>query len=371
VSDRIVTLALAAAFLPCLLVIARLSPLPERVTDQGIYEASTEQLIVPDCGDLQCFRVLVPWTLHLFPGSARWRWKAYAALCNTAAAAALFPLSLAFGLRRRTAMIAAAIAAAGFGTLYTLHDPYTSDPLMFVLGPVVTLLLLRDRIVWAGIIAVIGVCAKEFAAAPIYAYALSALVEGRWPAAVRAIVAGNWAFITWVALTVALMLGAHYTWGHNGVGSANFAEGAALALWLRDQSWRGVAAAMFNEFGALYLLAPAGLVLAPPRLRRLALASVPIAAIFCVAQQPDRALWNFHYLIVPLGAMVLGAVPALLACSTVALFAIGNLRLGAQLPVATVAHIAIAGSLLLAAASVAIVAGTRRTLLGGVVRSAS
>jgi hypothetical protein len=290
-------------------------------------------------------------TLHLFPGSYDVRWKSYAALCNAAAAVALMPLCLAFGLSRRTALIASAVSASGFGSLYTLHDPFTSDPLMFVMGPVLTYQLSTDRIARAGVTAVIGVFAKEFAAAPVYAFAACAFVERRWLTALRAVVAGNYAFLTWVALTVSLMLGAHYTWGRNGVGSANFSEGAALAMWLREQSWRGVASAMFNEFGALYLLVPVGFVFAPPRLRRLALVSVPIAAVFCIVQQPDRALWNFHYLIVPCAAIVLAAAPPVLAWTTVALFAVGNLRLGAQLPIAAVSHVAIVGSLVLAAAT--------------------
>src|SRR4029077_2471638 len=120
--------------------------------------------------------------------------------------------------------------------LYPLHDPFTSDPLIYALGPVLTYQLLMNRIATAGVIAVIGVFAKEFAAAPLYAFAACAVLERRWMTALRACVAGNYAFLTWVTLTVSLMLGVHYTWGHNGVGSANVAQGAALALWLRDQS---------------------------------------------------------------------------------------------------------------------------------------
>jgi hypothetical protein len=362
VIERAACLRLFVAFAGALVIIAWLSPQPGRITDRGLYQAAAATFPVPDCGDLQCFRVLVPWTLHFFPGSSDGRWKAYAAICNAAAAVALVPLCLAFGLTRRTAFIAAALSASGFGSLYTLHDPYTSDPLMFVMGPLVTWQWLMDRVAVAGVLAVVGVFAKEFAAAPIYACAACSALEGRWATAARAFVAGNFAFLTWVILTVSLMLGVHYTWGHNGVGSADVAHGAALALWLRDQSLRGVASAMFNEFGALYLLVPVGLVLAPSRLRRLILVSLPIAAIFCVVQQPDRALWNFHYLIVPPAALVLAAVPPMLAWTTVALFAIGNLRLGAQLPIAVVAHVAIGGSLLLAVASVVLVlrgGGTR------------
>jgi hypothetical protein len=362
VIDRALCLRLFVGFACVLLAIAWLSPRPDRVTDRGIYEATTSQFPVLDCSDLQCFRVLVPLTLHLFPGSYDARWKSYAALCNAAAAVALVPLCMAFGLGRRAALMASVVSAGGFGSLYTLHDPFTSDPLMFVMGPLLTYQLLTDRIGLAGLTAVIGVFAKEFAAAPVYAFAACSFVERRWLTALRAVVAGNYAFLTWVALTASLMLGVHYTWGWNGVGSANFSEGAALALWLRDQSWRGIVSAMFNEFGALYLLVPVGLVLAPPRLRRLALVSVPIAAIFCLVQQPDRALWNFHYLIVPCAATVLAAAPPLLAWTTVALFAVGNLRLGAQLPIPAVAHVAIAGSLALAAVTVVL------ALRGGIER---
>jgi hypothetical protein len=156
----------------------------------------------------------------------------------------------------------------------------------------------------------------------------------------------------WALLTLTLMLRFHYTWGWNGVGSANLTGGAALALWAGRQSTRGIAFAMFNEFGALYVLAPVGLLFASSRMRRLAVVSLPIAAVFAYVQQPDRALWNFHYLVAPLAALVLERVPAALAWAVIALFAVGNLRVGAQLPIAAAAHAAIAASLLLACASV-------------------
>jgi hypothetical protein len=109
---------------------------------------------------------------------------------------------------------------------------------------------------------------------------------------------------------------------------------------------------MFNEFGALYVLAPAGLLMAPRRLRELALVSVPIAAIFCVVQQPDRALWNFHYLVVPLGALVLERASDAMASAVISLFAIANLRIGAQLPFVPSARFALVASSVLAVATV-------------------
>ena len=61
-------------------------------------------------------------------------------------AAAVMALSLAWGLSLRAAVMAAAISAFGFGSLYTLHDPFTSDPLMYALAPFVVFLLLHERV---------------------------------------------------------------------------------------------------------------------------------------------------------------------------------------------------------------------------------
>jgi hypothetical protein len=348
-------LLLAAALAP----IAWASPAPGRVTDRALYEATAEQVVVVDCSDLQCFRVLVPWALGRLPGPSILRWKAYAVAANAAAAAAAFALCLTLGLTRRGAAIAAALSAFGFGSLYTLHDPFTSDPLMFAIGPFATDALLTGRPLIAAVTGIVGVTAKEFAAAPLYAFAAYSALQRRWLAAMTAFVAGNAAFLTWALLTLGLMLRFNYEYGWNGKGSADFAHGAALALWLRDQSARGVAFAMFNEFGALYLLAPAGLLLASPALRRLAAVTLPIAAVFCYVQQPDRALWNFHYLVVPLAALVLERVSPAFAWATVASFAIGNLRVGAQLPIAGLARVATAASLVLAASAVIMTMGWR------------
>jgi hypothetical protein len=344
-------------FAAALAVIALASPAPDRVTDRNIYEGTAATLIVPDCSDLQCFRVLVPWVLGRLPGPSTLRWKAYATAANAGGAAAVFALCLTFGLSRRAAAIAAALSAFGFGSLYTLHDPFTSDPLMYAVGPFATNALFEGRFAIATLVGMVGVVAKEFAAAPLYAYAAFAAVERRWRSALTAWLAGNAAFLTWAFLTIALMLRFHYTYGWNGNGSADFGHGAALALWMRDQSTRGIAFAMFNEFGALYLLAPIGLLYAPAAIRRLAAVSLPIALVFCYVQQPDRALWNFHYLVTPLAALVLERAAPALAWTVVALFAVGNLRVGAQLPIAGPARIAIAASLVCAAAAAAMGTG--------------
>ena len=352
---RVRAVGLAVAMLAALAAIAWISPDPNRVTDRGTYEASAAQVIVPDCSDLQCFRVLVPWVLGRLPGSSIVRWKAYAVAANAAAAAGVWLLCVTLGFGGRAAGLAAALSAFGFGSLYTLHDPFTADPLMFALGPFMTSELVAGRLGIAAVAGVVGVLAKEFAAAPLYAFALDQVAARQWTPALGAFAAGNAAFLTWALLTLTLMIGFGYSWGWNGVGSADLTGGAALALWAGRQSLRGIVFAMFNEFGALYVLAPVGVALAPRRVRRLLVASLPIAVVFAYVQQPDRGLWNFHYLVTPLAALVLERVQPALAWSVIGLFAVGNLRVGAQLPIATIAHAAIAASVILAAAGAATV----------------
>jgi hypothetical protein len=326
--------------------IAWLSPLPDRVTDRDIYERTAQYRVVPDCTDLHCFRALVAWTLGALPGPSTLKWRSYAVLANAAAAVMVLQLCLTFGLSARTAGTASIISALGFGSLYTLHDAYTSDPFMYLLGPLLTNEMLRGRLAAAGAIGAVGVFAKEFAAAPLFVFAAYEALERRWPAALRTLATANAVFIVWAIFHLTMVIGFNY--GYGGTTSNRFLSGAGLGPWLQEQSLRGVLSAMFNEFGALYVLAPAGFLLAPAPLRRLTMVAAPVALVLCYVQQPDRALWNFHYLVAPLGALALERAPLALAGLTVAAFAFANLRVGAQLTMVPAARFALGLSVLLA-----------------------
>jgi hypothetical protein len=245
--------------------------------------------------------------------------------------------------------MAAVASAFGFGSLYTLHDPYTSDPLMYLLGPFIAGEALNGRIAVASAAATVGVFAKEFAGAPLYIIAAWCSLERRWVAALRTLAGANIAILAWLLLTLTLML--RFNYSYSGSASTDLGHGANLVGWLSRQSPRGVLSAMFIEFGALYLLMPVGFFLASRPLRLLVLVSLPVAALFGYVQQPDRALWNFHFLATPLAATVLDRAPTALAVATLGAFAIANLRVGAQLPIAFVGRTALAGSVMLAAAS--------------------
>jgi len=139
-----------AAIGVALMAVAFAAPTPAVTTDRGTYEATASRFIVRDCADLHCFRVLVPWTLGVLPGASLAKWKAYAAIANWMAAVGVYVLALGWGLSLRGAVMAAVISAFGFGSLYTLFDPFTSDPLMYGIGPLLTWLVLQERIALAG-----------------------------------------------------------------------------------------------------------------------------------------------------------------------------------------------------------------------------
>jgi hypothetical protein len=334
-----------------LAVIAWLSPLPDRVTDRGVYEKTAALGIVPDCSDLHCFRLLVAWTLGSLPGESETKWTAYALAANIFAAVAVFFVSRALALSERAAMYAAALSAFGFGSLYTLHDPFTSDPLMYALAPWTLYLLMRDRVAIAGAVAAVAVLGKEFVVAPLFIFAAVQAVYRDWPRAGRVLIAANAAFIVWLLLQLTLIIRFNYSYGDNP--STHLLDGGYVRYWLEQQSVRGAANALLNEFGVLYVLAPAGLLFTPKLLRDIALASVPVAALFAYVQQPDRALWNFHFVVTPLAALVLERAPAALAGATVAMFAFANLRIGAQLPWVPAARFALLLSLVFGLVAIA------------------
>ena len=101
-----------------LAVIASVAPAPSRQTDRDIYEATANQFIVPDCSDLHCFRVLVAWTMGVVPGPSAAKWKAFAVIANASGAIAVLTLGLAWGLSLRASLLATAMSATGFGSLY-------------------------------------------------------------------------------------------------------------------------------------------------------------------------------------------------------------------------------------------------------------
>ena len=113
--------------------------------------------------------------------------------------------------------------------------------------------------------------------------------------------------------------------------SGELLQGAFLAFWLANLGPALVVVSIAAAFGALWLLWPAGIAWGSRELRQLAVASLIPLLVFNYVQQPDRALWNFAFAVMPAVAVVLDRIPSALGWSLVVVQAFLNLRIGAQL----------------------------------------
>jgi hypothetical protein len=336
----------AAAVLLVLSAVAVIAPAPAE-SNRNFYEHSGREVVMPGCDGGDCFRPLLPVVLERLPGSSLVKWKTYAVLANVVGAVGVWRFSLLVGLSSTAALGAMWLSALGAGTLYSLFDVYTSDPLMYMLGPLIAIWLWRGQVVRATAAGALGIFAKEFAAAPLWIFALFAVLDRRWNAALRLASASVLVTLVWLATHASFMAALNYAYGSTA--SADLLHGGFLATWLRSVRVRGALMYLFTSFSALYLLWPVGLVRCRRELRLLAAAAVPALVAFVYVEQPERALWNFHFIVIPLAAMVLAEVPGWTMALFVACFGVTNLRFGAQFEIRGPARIALLLSLAIAA----------------------
>ena len=330
-------------------LVAWLSPEPYP-TDRLMMERVGQGVIVPGCADLNCFRILVPATLELLPGPSLPRWRTFAVVANSVAALAAGRLAVGLGLSGHAALLTIWLSGLAAGSMGTVHHPYNADPLVLMFAPIITLWLLNGRRVAAGVLATIGVFAKEFAAAPLFIAAGAAGLRRDWVAFRRSLLLAAGVTGAWVGLQVGLMTVFHYSYNQNP--SSQLLAGGYLVHWLRHMSPAAAAFAIFGAFGALNLALPLGVRLAPQALRHLALAAIPAAAAFVYVATPERAIGNFYYLVVPLGALVLASLPVAATAAFVACFGLANVRIGAQIAGVPASRYALLASSVIAAAAV-------------------
>jgi hypothetical protein len=355
------TILHALAVVAVLGVIAAVTPTPAS-SDREIYQQVGRRLLIRDCADGHCFRPIVAALLEHLPGPSLVKWKAYSVVANAVAAFAVGRFCLVIGLSSSAALAATWLSALGTGALYSLYDCYTSDPLMYMLGPLMAIALWQGRVRRAGLMGTIGVFAKEFAAAPLWIFALTAALARRRVEAMRMLLTATAVSLVWLSAQTVLMALQNYRYG--ATASADLLHGGFLVTWLRSVGPLGALTYLFTSFGALYLLLPGGLVRAGREFRLLALASVPVAAAFVYVEQPERALWNFHFIVIPLAVLVLRELPDWMLALFVASFGMANLRFGAQLPVRGIARVSLVLSLVIAVVAVALLLRRRTSLKG-------
>jgi len=319
----------AVAILVVLTLVGWWSPSPFP-TDQLMMERVGQGRIVANCADLNCFRILVPAVVEAFPGPSLTRWRTYAVIANTAAAVAAGGLAHGLGLVPAAVTLTIWLSALGAGSLATIYHPYNADPFVLFLAPVITLLLMSGRTLRAGALAMVGIFAKEFAAAPLYVAAAAAGMAHDWPVFRRRAAIALAVTAVWVCLQWGLMAAFGYSYNDNP--SARPLEGGYLRLWLAHVTPASAVFALFSTFGALNLLIPSGWRQAPQRLQHLAIGAIPALLAFMYVATPERALWNFYFLAVPLGAVVLARLPNPIGWLFVGCYALANFRIGAQIP---------------------------------------
>ena len=170
--------------------VAAFSPIPSFRTDKPIYEQMSREWIIPNCDDLQCFRALVPITLGLIPiGAGYLKWRAYAVVCEAIAAVLMGRWVRMLGASHHASLQVTWLTALGAGSLYTLFDPFTADPLMHAMGPLLMVLMFGGWILTAALGAAVGVFGKEFAAVPLFVAGVTWLQQRRTSQSVRALAA--------------------------------------------------------------------------------------------------------------------------------------------------------------------------------------
>lgn len=310
-------------------VIAAVSPAPRHPTDADVYVQMSNEWVIPGCDEIHCFRVLVPWILGLLPGAALIKWKSAAVLCEAGAAWTMERWVSRLGAPPQAAGQVMWLTALGAGSLYTLFDPHTADPLMHVLGPALMLLLINGHLNGAIVLSALGVLAKEFAAVPLLVAGATWLQQRRWPEVRRAAFGLLLVVALWAVLEIGLRMAYGYTNGKNH--SADLLGGGFLFYWMDRLPVGVIVGSVLMTLGILWVLWPAGLVWGPREISQLTLAALPCILLWCYVQQPDRALWNFAFVAMPASAVVLARIRPLLGWSLVATHALLNLRFGAQL----------------------------------------
>jgi hypothetical protein len=312
--------------------IQAIAPPEPTLSDRSRYEYAGAHPFAPVCPpSLYCFRVAVPAVLELVPLDPELRWRVYrwAAITAAGTIVALTSASLAGG--GGAAVVATILTQGSYGFAFTAYDPYSADPAVFAGIALLAWCWGRDRWRLALAIGVAGIFVKETLALMSVATALAALLGPRRP---------QWT--AWVAqgtIVVALLLLYRWVmpqyWGWGPVDFANLVQndlagGGWLTLWLEGNPPATRAFVVFVTFGFAWVFAALGFRSATPDWRNLAIGSLlPFLALNYV-QNPERALGNLFFVVIPLAALTLSRVPMRLAIAAALLSSVISARAGSS-----------------------------------------
>ena len=282
------------------------APDQPRLTDRNDYEYTGRRPLAAFCPNtIYCYRVIVPVVLEHIPIDAEVRWRGLQWLAHTATGTITAIVVAPFA----SPFIASTLLQTSYAFSFTAYDPYTADPVVFVIAALILRYWMLDRAFPVTLIVIVGVFVKETVGVlAACAAAASLLARDR---------RHRWDWFAPVIIGGALLFGFHWYmdtyagWGMSSNPAASLATGSWLAIWFKNNpSHIGKALMIFLPFAFGWVFAAAGYRHAPAALRSLALGTVlPIGALVFM-QTPERALANAFFVIVPLAAVFLAQVAA-------------------------------------------------------------
>ena len=292
-------------------------------SDRAQYDFNTDHPFSADCNNsLYCFRVLDPLVLGLIPAESESRWRAQQWLGHTVAGTLTALFSAEFG----SPWMVSVMVQTSYGLTFAAYDPYTPDPVIFVLAALVLRCWMTDRAYLVTLIGVIGVFAKETVALLVSAPALAVMYDRTLGQRWRWLVPPASAWITLGAFH--WTMGHYFGWSISKNAAASFSTGSWLAIWWKANPLSMKALMVFAPYGFGWIFAALGFRHAPAPVRSLAIGFIlPLAALVFV-QTPERALGNAFFVVVPLAAAWLSQIPATVAWLAVITNALLTTRVG-------------------------------------------
>lgn len=287
------------------------------LSDRLKYEYAGAHPFAPECpppSAVYCYRFLVPAVLELLPIESGLRWRIHRWSMMTAAGTVLALTSASLARHPAAALLATIVAHGSYGFAFTAYDPYSADPAVYALIAVMAWCWLHDRWRLAFACGIAGLFAKETVALMSAAMAVAAVLAPRrlswraWVAQGAAVLAVLAAYRWWMQA---------YVWWKPGQSASliqnDLASGGWLTLWLQGNTPATMVFLVFAAFGFAWLFAALGYRASPVEWRNLAAGgAVPFLALNYV-QNPERALGNLFFIVVPLAAIVLARVPIAVA----------------------------------------------------------
>ena len=304
------------------------------MSDRDAYDYVGQAPFAPNCPfSIYCYRPLAPTLVHNLPFHPDIGWRAYQVLSNAAAGSVIAAVAATLSAAPVVPLLASVMAQTSYGFTFTAYDPYTADPLVFLIAALLTWCWVHDRLWPAVALSAIGIFAKETVALIAIAIALAAII-GRSafaPVAPRdastfALRAsadrsadGEWKLWLLPAfVSVALLAAFHVisrvwlNWEIASNPAAQLSHGSWIGLWWRNNPFvERKAYMLFVTFGFGWVFAALGWRLAPPPWRALAIATIPPMLLLMIAQTPERALGNAFFVVIPLAALVAVRAPVL------------------------------------------------------------